>query len=146
MKKEKLLVKEINVLSSVIGKKVNEERRKLLDEKVNGDKEYVSLMKKIDEYNKEIKRMKKLEDSFCESIRKIEKRLNLGNNYEDKSRIGYLSIINVIGSYNKEFGIGIGLNSIYGDEIYNRLMIENIDGDLKVDDLINRMVKEFVGK
>jgi len=26
------------------------------------------------------------------------------------------------------------------------LMIENIDGDLKVDDLINRMVKEFVGK
>jgi len=25
-------------------------------------------------------------------------------------------------------------------------MIENIDGDLNVDDLINRMVKEFVGK
>ena len=146
MKKEKLLVKEINVLSSVIGKKVNEERRKLLDEKVNGDKEYVSLKKKIDDYNKEIKRMKKLEDGFCESIKKIEKRLNLGSNYEDKSRIGYLSIVNVIGNYNKEFGIGIGLNSIYGDEIYNRLMIENIDGDLKVDDLINRMVKEFVGK
>jgi hypothetical protein len=146
MKKEKLLVKEINVLSEVIGRKVNDERKRLLDERVNGDKEYVSLMKKIDLYNKEIKKMKKLEDDFCESIRKIEKRLRLGNNYEDKSRIGYLSIVNVIGNYNKEFGVGIGLNSLYGNDVYNRLMIENIDGDLNVNDLVNRLVKEFVGK
>ena len=148
MKKEKLLVKEINVLSEVIGRKVNDERKWWLDERVKKDKEYLGLMKKMDEYNKKLKEMEKLEKSFDESVKKIEKRLNLGNGYEDKSRIGGLVFNNVLSSNygKKDISIGIGINSVYSSEIYNKLMIENIDGDLKVDDLVNRLVKEFVGK
>jgi len=148
MKKEKLLVKEINCLSEVIIKKVNDERKKLLDERVKKDKEYLGLVKKMDEYNKKLKEMEKLEKSFDESVKKIEKRLNLGNGYEDKSKIGGLVFNNILSSSygRKDISISMGINSVYNSEIYNKLMIENIDGDLNVDDLINRMVKEFVGK
>ena len=148
MKKEKLLVKEINCLSEVISKKVNDERVKLLDERVKKDKEYLGLVKKMDEYNKKLKEMEKLEKSFDESVKKIEKRLNLGNGYEDKSKIGGLVFNNILSSSygRKDISISMGINSVYNSEIYNKLMIENIDGDLNVDDLINRMVKEFVGK
>ena len=147
MKKEKLLVKEINVLSNVISKKVNEERRKVVDEKVKKDKEYLGLVKKIDEYNKKLGELGKIEKGFEESIKKIEKKLVLGSRYEGKGRIGYLSYNNVLNSnYRRdEFNIIININDIWENEIYNKLMIENIDGDLKVDDLINRVVKEFVG-
>ena len=147
MKKEKLLVKEINVLSNVISKKVNEERRKVVDEKVKKDKEYLGLVKKIDEYNKKLGELGKIEKGFEESIKKIEKKLGLGSRYEGKGRIGYLSYNNVLNSnYRRdEFNIIININDIWENEIYNKLMIENIDGDLKVDDLINRVVKEFVG-
>lgn len=148
MKKEKLLVKEINVLSNVISKKVNEERRRLVNEKVKKDKEYLGLVKKIDEYNKKLGELGKIEKSFEESIKKIEKKLGLGSRYEDISRVGYLSYNNVLNSnYRKdEFKISINSNDIWENEIYNKLMIENIDGDLKVDDLINRVVKEFVSQ
>lgn len=147
MKKEKLLVKEINVLSNVISKKVNEERKKKLESIVKKDKEYLGLMKKIEEYNKKVKEMEKLEKGFGEIVKKIEKKLNLGSNYDDKSKIGYLNWNGVIsGSYGrKEVSVNINNNCIYEYDIFNKLMIENIDGDLKVDDLINRLVKEFVG-
>ena len=145
MKKEKLLVKEIDVLSSEISKKVNVERRKLLDEKVKKDKEYVGLMKKVDEYNKKLKEMRKMEESFIESIKKIEKRLGLGSSW-DGNKIGYLSSNSILGgSYrNSEFGVSVSVNCLGSSEVYNKLMIENIDGDLKVNDLIDRMVKEFI--
>jgi len=148
MKKEKLLVKEINVLSEVIGKKVNDERRRLLDERVKKDKEYLGLLKKMDEYNKKLKEMEKLEKGFDEVVKKIEKRLSLGSGYDDKSKIGSLSFNNVLSSNygRKEVFIMCSVNSVYSSEVYNKLMIENIDGDLKVDDLVNRLVKEFVGK
>lgn len=148
MKKEKLLVKEINVLSNVISKKVNEERKKLLDEKVKKDKEYLGLLKKMDEYNKKLKEMEKLEKSFSDSVKKIEKRLDLGNRYEDNNRIGNLSFNDILSSSygRKEIGVSISYNSVYESEVYNKLMIENIDGDLNVNDLMNRMIKEFVGK
>ena len=146
MKKEKLLVKEINVLSEVISKRVSDERKKMMDEKVGKDKEYKLLEKKVDEYNKKLKEMEKLEKGFNESIDKIRKRLNLGSGYDDISRIGNVGCNNVIGSYNKEFRVYYSNNSLSCNEVYNRLMIENIDGDLNVNDLMNRMIKEFVGK
>ncbi len=146
MKKEKLLVKEINVLSEVISKKVSDERKRVFDEKMKKDKEYMGLLKKIEDYNKEVVKMKKLEDSFIESVKKIEKRLNLGNSYEDSSRMGSISYNGVIGSYNRESRVYCSSNNLSESVIYNRLMIENIDGDLNVNDLIDRLVKEFVGK
>ncbi len=148
MKKEKLLVKEINVLSEVICRKVNDERKRLLDERVKKDKEYLGLLKKMDEYNKKLKEMEKLEKGFDEVVKKIEKRLSLGNGYDDKSKIGSLSFNSVLSSNygRKEVFIMYSVNSVYNSEVYNKLMIENIDGDLKVDDLVNRLVKEFVGK
>ena len=143
MKKEKLLVKEINVLSEVISKKVGEERKKVFDLKMKKDKEVVGLLKKIEEYNKEVVKMRKIEVGFCESVKKIKSRLNLGSSYDDSSRLGNISFSGVFG-YSNESKLSCSSNDLSESVVYNRLMIENIDGDLNVNDLIDRMVKEFV--
>ncbi len=146
MKKEKLLVKEINVLSEVIKSKIEGERKKLLDEKVGKSKEYLDLVKRVKKYNSDVEKMKKLEDGFWEDVKKIEKKFELGSMYEGKDKIGRIGYSGVIGNYSKEVRLVLEVNNMRGDDVYNRLMIENIDGDLKVNDLIERMVKEFVGK
>lgn len=146
MKKEKLLVKEINVLSEVIREKVNEERKKLLNEKLKSSKEYLDLVKKVKKFNEDVKKMMDLEDEFRKSVEGIEKKFNLGSNYENRERIGRVGFNGVISNYNKEGRLNVEVNCMSSSEVYNRLMIENIDGDLKVNDLIERMVKEFVGK
>lgn len=148
MKKEKLLVKEINVLSDVIRSKVNDERKRMLDERVSKCKEFVDLEKRIKKFNEDIEKMKKIEEGFGEEIKKIEKKLGLGNEYGSKEKIGYLNWNGVIGCYggDRKFRLNVNVNSFYSNDVYNRLMIENMDGDLKVEDLIERMVKEFVGK
>ena len=142
MKKEKLLVKEINVLSEVISKKVNEERKKMLEEKLEKDKDYKLLMEKIKKYNVEVEKLKKVEDDLSKSVEKIVSKLGLGF---EKDKLGYLSCNRVM-YYSKEYGVNKVLNSVYESDVYNRLMFENIDGDLNVSNLIERMVKEFVGK
>ena len=148
MKKEKLLVKEINVLSEVIKDKVNGERKRMLDERVSKCKEYVDLEKRIKKFNEDVEKMKKIEEGFKEEVGKIEKKLGLGNDYGGKEKIGYLSWNSMISSYgnNSGFKVNLVVNSFYSSDVYNRLMVENIDGELKVSDLIERMVKEFVGK
>jgi len=142
MKKEKLLVKEINVLSEVISKKVNEERKKMLEEKLEKDKDYKLLVEKIKKFNVEIDKLRKVEDEFGKSIEKISSKLGFGF---EKDKLGYLGCDKVL-YYSKEFSIRNSINSVYEGEIYNRLMIENIDGDLNVNNLIERMVKEFVSR
>jgi hypothetical protein len=141
MKKEKLLVKEIVVLSEVISKKVSEERKKRLENLVKKDKGYVSLMKKIEEFNEDVKKLVEREEKFKSEIKSIVERLGIG--YKEGS-IGNLNYSNVFGYSKNGFSVSLNVNSCYSSEVYNRLMIENIDGDLKVNDLIDRMVKEFV--
>jgi hypothetical protein len=140
MKKEKLLVKEINVLSEVISKKVNEERKKMLDEKLEKDKDYKLLLEKVKEFNVEIEKLRKVEKEFDKSIEKIVSKLDLGF---EKNKLGYLNCNRVM-YFSKEYGVNRILNNVYESDVYNRLMIENIDGDLNVSNLIDRMVKEFV--
>lgn len=137
MKKEKLLVKEINVLVDVICKKVKEERDRRLEEKMKKDKGYVMLEKKIKEFNKKVSSLRREEEMLGEEIGKINKRLG------ESGKIGYSGVLNYYGKSN-EFRINKCFDYLSSSDVYNKLMVENIDGDLKVDDLINRMVKEMV--
>jgi len=142
MKKEKLLVKEINVLSEVISKKVNEERSKVFEEKLESDKDYKLLVEKIKKYNVEVEKLKKVEDDLSKSVEKISSKVGFGF---EKDKLGYLNCNRVL-YYSKEYSINKNVNRVYENDIYNRLMIENIDGDLNVNNLIERMVKEFVSR
>ena len=113
----------------------------MLDEKVGKSKEYLDLVKRVKKYNSDVEKMKKLEDGFWEDVRKIEKKFELGSMYESKDRIGRIGYCGVIGNYSKEVRLVLEVNNMRGEDAYNRLMIENIDGDLKVNDLIERMVE-----
>ena len=140
MKKSKLLVKEIEVLCDVICKKVNEGRKKRLEEKVGKDKEYKMLVKKCEELVKKVEGLKKEEEELIELNKKINKKFKEGEGGVSYNRVigwGYCNIGDRVGLLNK---------CVNRSEVYNRLMVENMDGELKVGDMVDRFVKEFLEK
>ena len=140
MKKGKLLVKEINVLKEVICVEVYKERKKRLENLVEKDESYVLLMKRIEEFNEDVKKLVEKEESFKKELKDIENRFGIGCK---RGSIGSLNYSGVFG-YGRSFNVSLNVSGCDGSGVYNKLMIENIDGDLKVSDLIDRLVKEFV--
>jgi hypothetical protein len=140
MKKEKLLVKEIKVLSGEISKRVDEVRKKKLKKLVEGDKEYIKLKKEVDVFNVEVVKMVKRVVEFNEKVDKIRERLKLEKYSGVGEGLGYIK--NSCWGGNS-FSLSYGINSLREDKVFNRLMIDNIDGDLKVNELIERMVEEY---
>jgi hypothetical protein len=140
MKKSKLLVKEIEVLCDVICKKVNEGKNKRLEEMVGKDKDYKMLVKRCDELFKKVEGLKKEEEELVELNKKINKKFKEGDGGVIFNRVLGMSYINV--------GNRVGLlnKCVNKNEVYNRLMVENMDGELKVGDMIDRLVKEFLDK
>jgi hypothetical protein len=140
MKKSKLLVKEVEVLCDVICKKVNEGRKKRLEELVGKDKEYKMLVKRCDELVKKVEVLRKEEEELVELNKKVNKKLMEGEGGVSFNRVlgwGYSNVDNRVGILNKY---------VDRSEVYNRLMVENMDGELKVGDMVDRLVEEFLGK
>ena len=137
MKKSKLLVKEVEVLCDVICKKVNEGRKKRLEELVGKDKEYKMLVKRCDELVKKIEVLRKEEEELIELNKKVNSKFKGGVSFNRVLGWGYSNVNN-----------RVELVSRYVDrsEVYNRLMVENMDGELKVGDMVDRLVEEFLGK
>lgn len=137
MKKSKLLVKEIEVLCDVICKKVNEGRKKRLEEMVGKDKEYKMLVKRCDELVKKVEGLRKEEEELIELNKKVNSKFKGGVSFNRVLGWGYSNVNN-----------RVELVSKYVDrsEVYNRLMVENMDGELKVGDMVDRLVKEFLSK
>jgi len=140
MKKSKLLVKEIEVLCSVICKKVDEGKKKRLEELVGKDKEYKMLVKRCEELVKKVEGLKKEEEELVELNKKINKKFKEGEGGVTFNRVlgfGYSNVSNMVGILNK---------CVNRNDVFNRLMVENMDGELKVGDMVDRLVKEFLEK
>lgn len=137
MKKSKLLVKEVEVLCDVICKKVNEGRKKRLEEMVGKDKEYKMLVKRCGELVKKVEGLRKEEEELVELNKKVNSKFKGGVSFNRVLSWGYSNVNN-----------RVELISKYVDrsEVYNRLMVENMDGELKVGDMVDRLVKEFLSK
>jgi vacuolar-type H+-ATPase subunit I/STV1 len=120
---KKLSNVEINVLSNEISKKINEVKYEKIKSKLEKDVDF----KKLEKLNVEIK---KLSDSINEKRKlyndislKIKSKFNINNVYLDNN-----NEVKVVFNYNN---------------YYNDLVLFNINKDLNVDDLINRVVEKY---
>jgi hypothetical protein len=143
MKKAKLSMKEIDALSSVISSKINKARAVEIEQRLKKDKEYLKLLKDVEIFNKEIVKFIEMEAKFRERIDSIEKKSDL--KYSSSDSIGYLSTEKVFNCFNyREYKIIPTTNILFNSEIKDKLVLKNIDGELKVDDFIDEIVKEFI--
>jgi hypothetical protein len=120
---KKLSNVEINVLSNEISKKVNEIKYEKIKSKLEKDVDF----KKLEKLKIEIK---KLDDSvreknklYYEIVLKIKNKFNINS---------------VILDDNNEVKVMFNYNNYYND-----LVLFNINKDLNVDDLINRVVEKY---
>ena len=133
---KKLMKRELEVLSSVICKRVEEEKKKVLEEKLKKSKEYLSLVKEGESIEKLVGELKKRGESVGERISVLNKKLGLGG---DKGYISW-SGVNYYSSSKVNFVVGY-MNS---REIENKLVLKNLEGIINVEEIVKEMIKELV--
>ena len=120
---KKLSMNEMSVLSMEISKKVNE----IKYEKIKGKLEKDVDFKKLEKLNKEINELRN----------KINEKSKLNNELVLKVRNKY-NILNVSIDSNNEVKVMFGNNNYYND-----IVLMNLNRELNVDELINKMVEKY---
>ena len=120
---KKLSSNEMNVLSMEISKKVNEKKYEKIKGKLEKDVDF----KKLEKLNKEISELRN----------KINEKSKLNNELVLKVRNKY-NILNVSIDSNNEVKVMFGNNNYYND-----IVLMNLNRELNVDELINKMVEKY---
>ena len=120
---KKLSSNEMNVLSMEISKKVNEKKYEKIKGKLEKDVDF----KKLEKLNKEINELRN----------KINEKSKLNNELVLKVRNKY-NILNVSIDSNNEVKVMFGNNNYYND-----IVLMNLNRELNVDELINKMVEKY---
>jgi hypothetical protein len=126
MKSKKLSKVEIDVISSEVGKRVNEMNVKVIEKKLIKDKNYLELKKLFIEREK-----------LNVRSREINNGINFGiNSIRDKYKV-YVNYIN-----NE---VNVVNNNVYSN-YYNDIVLMNIDSENNIDELINKVVEKYLIK
>ena len=127
----KLSRNEVNVITQEVWSKVNDLKLKDIKEKSKKDKDCINLIK----LNKDKKLLNDKISSINDEMKKITDCLD--KKYNNK----YTFCVN---NYNNEVGdLNIWIKRHSNDNLYNKIVLMGIDKDLKVNDLIAELVKEY---
>lgn len=134
---KKLLKRELEVLSNVISKRVEEEKKKVLGEKLKKSKEYLSLVKEGESIGKLMEELRKRGESVGERISVLNKKLELGGNkgYIRWSGVNY---------YSSNIGVDFVVGYVSSRDIENKLILKNLGGEVNVEEIVKEMVKELM--
>lgn len=133
---KKLMKRELEVLSSVICKRVEEEKKKVLEGKLKKSKEYLSLVKEGESIEKLVEELRKRGDNVSERVSMLNRKLGLGGNKGCVSWSGFSSY----GSNKVSCSIGY----VNSGDIENKLILKNLEGEVNVEEIVKEMVKELV--
>jgi hypothetical protein len=133
---KKLMKRELEVLSSVICKRVEEEKKKVLEGKLKKSKEYLSLVKEGESIEKLVEELRKRGDSVSERVSMLNRKLGLGGNKGCVSWSGFSSY----GS-NK---VSCSMGYINRRDIEDKLILKNLGGEVDVEEIVKEMIKELV--
>ncbi len=137
---KKLMKKEIEVISGVVCKKVEVERKRVMEEKLKKDKDWGKLLKEGEELDKLLKVVKGKGDEINGKIKKLNEKYKLSGG-SNNGWIGW-SGINVYG--NSDIKINYSSGYVMRNEVIDKLILKNIGGDVDVDKLIGELVKEML--
>ena len=128
---KKLSKTEMEVIVHEVQKQVNEFQLKSIKEKLKKDKDGINLIKKFKEYKTLNEKVSKLNNELNimkqNLYLKYDKKWSISNDYSNPNEF-------IISFYNNGFD-RIGL--------FNRIVLMQIDKDLKTDELIATLVKEY---
>ena len=127
---KKLSRNEVNVITQEVRNKVNEIKLKDIREKSKKDKDCINLIK----LNNDKKLLNDKLSSINVEMGELTKSINKKYNYE------YQFSVN---SYNKVTNLNIYLSNDECNNLYNKIVLMSIDKDLKVNDLIAELIKEY---
>lgn len=122
---KKLSVNEINVISSEISKRVNNLKYEKIKGKLEKDSDYKKLeklSKEIFELNKKVSEKNKL---YSEIVMKVRNKFEISSVYK-----------------NNEGEIKVMFNNNLN--VYNDIVLYNINKDLDVESLINKIVDKYI--
>jgi hypothetical protein len=122
---KKLSMNEMSVLSNEISKRIND----LKYEKIKG-----KLEKDVD-----FKKLEKLNSEIIELRKKMDEKSKINNELILKVRNKY-NIMNV--NRNSDNEIKVMFN--YNNNIYNDIVLNNLNKELNVDELINKIVEKYI--
>ena len=125
----KLSKNEVNVITQEVWSKVNEIKLKDIKEKSKKDKDCIKLLK----LNNDKKLLNDKISSINDEMRKTTESLH------KKYNMKYTFCINS----NNINELNIWISRYSNDNLYNRIVLMGIDKDLKVNDLIAELVKEY---
>ena len=123
---KKLSMSEINVITNVIVKKINESRINKVKVNVEKDKDFKELVK----LNAEIKKLEK------ELSEKRVRMVNINNVFKEKYG---LQVFNINGEVDYRVNYDQGLYS----KVYDELLISNINKELNVEEMIDKIVGKY---
>ena len=121
---KKLSREEMNVISNEIVKKVNEKKYEKIKGKLEKDvdfKKLEKLNKEISELNKKVSEKNKLYNEICLKVRNKFDVINVYKSNEGEVKVLFNSNLNV----------------------YNDIVLFNINKDLDVESLINKIVEKY---
>lgn len=133
---KKLMKRELEVLSSVICKRVEEEKKKVLEEKLKKSKEYLSLVKEGESIEKLVGELRERGENVSERISVLNRKLGLGGNK------GYISWSGFSSYGSNKVSCSIGY--VNSRDIENKLILKNLEGEVNVEEIVKEMVKELV--
>ena len=128
---KKLSRNEVNVITQEVRNKVNEIKLKDVKEKSKKDKDCINLIK----LNNDKKLLNNKISNINVEMSKITESLHKKYNKQ------YQFCIN--NSYNKVNDLNIWVSNDNCGNLYNKIVLMSIDKDLKVNDLIAELVKEY---
>ena len=128
---KKLSRNEVNVITQEVRNKVNEIKLKDIKEKSKKDKDCINLLK----LNNDKKLLNDKLSNINVEMSKITESLHKKYNKQ------YQFCIN--NSYNKVNDLNIWVSNDNCGNLYNKIVLMSIDKDLKVNDLIAELVKEY---
>jgi hypothetical protein len=122
---KKLSMNEMSVLSNEISKRINDLKYEKIKDKLEKDVDF----KKLEKLNSEISELRK----------KIDEKSKINNELVLKVRNKY-NIMNV--NRNSDNEIKVMFN--YNNNIYNDIVLNNLNKELNVDELINKIVEKYI--
>lgn len=128
---KKLNKTEMDVITQEVQKRVNVLRLKDVKEKSKKDKDCINLIKKY-------KEIKVLNDKVAQMNKEMAT-LNQNLNKKYNNKFGFC----VNYSNPDELNISLMNNNFNRYELFNKIVLMGIDKDLKVDELIAELVKEY---
>ena len=133
---KKLMKRELEVLSSVICKRVEEEKKKVLEEKLKKNKEYLSLVKEGESIEKLVGELRKRGENVSERISMLNRKLGLGGDKGCVSWRGFSSY-----GINK---VSCRMGYINRRDIEDKLIMRNLEGVINVEEIVKEIIKELV--